>query len=160
MTVNVWPVLFICPRELWQTRYLWVKDRNMYYTKGPTDDLANANSIPIDAITYDRVGCVRAVALASRKDGTRDQPCSLFWLPLCRRWCCAGVCAGSGTSAKVGKKGNGRFNIETAWGRSFEFMVKNVGEAKEWVQVIKEAMAYWKVIAAVLVESAYRDCPP
>jgi hypothetical protein len=34
----------------WQTRYLWIKGKSMYYTKSPSDDLSNANSVAIDVI--------------------------------------------------------------------------------------------------------------
>jgi hypothetical protein len=51
----------------------------------------------------------------------------------------------SGAACKADKTQHGRFSVETAWGRTFEFMVKNIGEAQEWVQVIKAAIAYWKV---------------
>ncbi len=47
-----------------QTRYLWIKGNNMYYTKGPTDDLKNANSVPIVAIL-----CVCPVSLCLPRRG-------------------------------------------------------------------------------------------
>ncbi len=57
----------------------------MYYTKGPTDDLSNANSVPITAIVY--VAGVRVVlwrdwAVVPREFGTAGRVLSGTYCPV------------------------------------------------------------------------------
>jgi hypothetical protein len=64
----------------------------------------------------------------------------LQWTRLLMFW--AGI---RSAESKVDREGRGRFSVETTWGRTFEFLVKNIGEAREWVDIIMQAVAYWKV---------------
>jgi hypothetical protein len=61
----------------------------------------------------------------------------------------------SGSTAKVASELRGRFFVETAWGRSFEFQCKSIGEAREWVAVFTEAMVYWQVPALITSPALY-----
>lgn len=112
----------------------------MYYTKGPTDDLSNANSVPITAIVY--VMLVRTLSHHRVLSSTSTQHPQIPWAV---HNASPTPVVGRSADSKADREQRGRFSVETAWGRTFEFLVKNVAEAREWVNVINDATKYWKV---------------